>query len=168
VREAGVAERVVFAGKLPHLQTARYYAAADVFLMASVTEVNPLTIGESLAAGTPVVAVDSFSAREGMVDGHDGIIAPLDTEAFAHAVRTLIEDAPLRERMAASARETARNRSAGTAAERTETLYRRLLGRGHSERETVAAGETATGPVAGAKGGHGAPATTSLFSRLKP
>jgi glycosyltransferase involved in cell wall biosynthesis len=168
VREAGVAERVVFAGKLPHLQTARYYAAADVFLMASVTEVNPLTIGESLAAGTPVVAVDSFSAREGMVDGHDGIIAPLDTEAFAHAVRTLIEDAPLRERMAASARETARNRSAGTAAERTETLYRRLLGRGHSERETVAAGETAAGAVAGAKGGHGAPATTSLFSRLKP
>jgi len=126
-RDAGLAGRVVFTGRLPHDSLPRYYAAADLFLMASVTEVNPLTIGESLAAGTPVVAVDSFSAREGMVDGHDGLIVPMDDEAYRHAVRTLLADPECRARMSASARETALMRGAGTAAERTLALYRALL-----------------------------------------
>jgi glycosyltransferase involved in cell wall biosynthesis len=160
VRDAGLTERVVFTGKLPHAQTARYYAAADLFLMPSITEVNPLTIGEALAAGTPVAAVDSFSAREGMVDGHDGVIAPLDREAYRHAVRSLMEDAPRREGMALAARETARSRSAGSAAERTEDLYRRLAGRGHSERETDGTDTPASERLASA--------TTALLSRLKP
>ncbi|HEY3413097.1 MAG TPA: glycosyltransferase [Armatimonadota bacterium] len=131
--DLGLNHRVAFAGKLPHEQTARYYAAADLFLITSVTEVNPLTIGESLAAGTPVVAVDSFSAREGMVDGHDGLISALDTDAFRHAVATLLDDPAQRERMAASARETARRRSSGSATERTDALYAGLLGSGHHE-----------------------------------
>jgi glycosyltransferase involved in cell wall biosynthesis len=138
--------------------------------MGSVTEVNPLTIGESLAAGTPVVAVDSFSAREGMVEGHDGLIAPLDTGAFGHAVRTLLEDVPLRQRMSASARETAERRSSGNAAERTESVYYALMGRGHLERETP---DTDTDPLmppvlTGVGDEETPPATTSLFSRLKP
>lgn len=126
-REAGVAERVVFAGRLPHDALPNIYAAADLFLITSVTEVNPLTIGEALAAGTPVAAVDSFSAREGMVDGHDGLIAPMDADAYQAAVRTLTRDTAERARMAETARDTARQRGAGTAAERTLALYRRLL-----------------------------------------
>lgn len=131
--ELNVADRVVFAGKIPHAQTARYYAAADLFLITSVTEVNPLTIGEALAAGTPVVAVDSFSAREGMVDGHDGLIAAPDPDAYRHAMRTLIGDPAQRERMAATARETASRRSSGTATQRTDALYTILAGTGHNE-----------------------------------
>lgn len=126
-RELGLGDRVVFTGRLAHDTLPDTYAAADLFLITSVTEVNPLTIGESLAAGTPVAAVDSFSAREGMVDGHDGIIAPMDSDAYRHAVRMLIQDAPLRARMSGSARETALLRGAGTAAERTQALYRRLI-----------------------------------------
>lgn len=160
VREAGLTDRVSFTGKLPHAQTARYYAAADLFLMPSITEVNPLTIGEALAAGTPVAAVDSFSAREGMVDGHDGIIAPLDTEAYRHAIRLLVEEPERREAMARAARETAASRSAGNAAERTEALYRALVGRGHSERDTEASGDSGAERLAAA--------TTALLSRLKP
>ncbi|HEY3268972.1 MAG TPA: glycosyltransferase [Armatimonadota bacterium] len=133
VQEMGLADKVIFTGKLPHAETARYYAAADLFLMASITEVNPLTIGESLAAGTPVVAVDSFSAREGMVDGHDGLICALDPDAFRRGVLTLVEDAERRAAMAAAASADARSRCSGTAAARTDALYRALLGAGHKE-----------------------------------
>jgi glycosyltransferase involved in cell wall biosynthesis len=131
--ELNVSDRVVFTGELPHAETARYYAAADLFLITSVTEVNPLTIGEALAAGTPVVAVDSFSAREGMVDGHDGLISALDPDAFRHAVKALLSDPAQRARMAATARETALRRSAGTATQRTDALYLTLAGKGHNE-----------------------------------
>lgn len=158
-REAGLAGRVTFTGRLPHALTARYYAAADLFLMPSITEVNPLTIGEALAAGTPVAAVDSFSAREGMVDGHDGVIAPLDIEAYRHAVRGLLADRARLAAMAEAARETARSRAGGNAAERTEALYRLLRGRGHTEREP--SGDDPS-PAQRA-----ATATTALLSRLK-
>lgn len=135
--ELNVADRVVFAGKLPHVETARYYAAADLFLITSVTEVNPLTIGEALASGTPVVAVDSFSAREGMVDGHDGLISAPDPDAYRHAVQTLLNDPSQRERMAATARQTASRRSSGTATQCTDALYSILVGKGHSEEPAV-------------------------------
>lgn len=159
VRDAGLTDRVIFTGRLPHPQTARYYAAADLFLMPSITEVNPLTIGEALAAGTPVAAVDSFSAREAMVDGHDGVIAPLDLEAYRHAIRGLLEAPARLADMARAARNTARSRAAGNAAERTEGIYRRLRGGGHSECEP--AGDDVS-PAQRA-----ATATTALLSRLK-
>jgi len=127
VGQEGVQERVLFTGALEHAATARYYAAADVFVMASITEVNPLTIGESLAAGTPVVAVDSFSAHEAIVEGQDGLIVPHDVEAFRDAVRSLIAQPERCRAMGAAARERARWRSTGNATERTVQLYRRLL-----------------------------------------
>lgn len=125
-RQLGVSDRVLFPGWVNHAALPRCFAAADIFLLASTTEVNPLTIRESLAAGTPVVAVDSFSAREGMVDEHDGLITPFDPDAFRRATETLISNSDLRARLSAGARETARQRGAGGAARRTEDVYRGL------------------------------------------
>jgi 1,2-diacylglycerol 3-alpha-glucosyltransferase len=127
VDELGLREQVLFTGKRPHDQTARFYAAADLFLMPSVTEVNPLTLGESLAAGTPVVAVDSFSAREIVTSGESGLIVPMDETAFCATVRGLVAQPERIKTMGQRAREAAIARSQSTAAQRTEQLYRRLI-----------------------------------------
>jgi len=127
--ELGVRARVLFTGAVPHGQVAPLFAAADVFLLPSVTEVNPLTLREALAAGAPVVAVDSFSARDTIVaggDGADGLIVPHDAAAFRAAVASLVCDPGRRRVMAAAARANARRREgeAGAGAERTLAVYR--------------------------------------------
>lgn len=132
-RADGVAGRVVFAGAVPHEETPGWYAAADLFLMASITEVNPLTVGEALASGTPVVAVDSFSARDAISHNENGLVVPVAATDFREAVRALTRDTARRQAMAACARDTAAQCVASGAAERTEALYRRLAGTGHAE-----------------------------------
>jgi glycosyltransferase involved in cell wall biosynthesis len=129
----GVAGRVVFAGPVPHDETPGWYAAADLFLLASVTEVNPLTVGEAMASGTPVVAVDSFSARDAVRHNENGLVVPAAATDFREAVHALVRDGERRRAMGACARETAARRGASGAAERTEALYRRLAGTGHAE-----------------------------------
>lgn len=126
--ELGVAGRVGFTGAVPHSQIAPVFASADVYLLPSVTEVNPLTLREALAAGAPVVAVDSFSARDVIGDGDDGFIVPHDAAAFRGAVAALLADPARRHSMAATAKANARLRegAAGAGAERTLAVYRRL------------------------------------------
>jgi 1,2-diacylglycerol 3-alpha-glucosyltransferase len=57
-------EQVRWVGSVEHRQVAAYLVAADAFVSASVTEVQPMTFLESLAAGTPVVAAESAAARD--------------------------------------------------------------------------------------------------------
>lgn len=56
--------QVHWVGPVEHREVAAYLLAADLFVSASVTEVQPMTFLESLAAGTPVVAVASAAARD--------------------------------------------------------------------------------------------------------
>ncbi len=127
VEELQLQARVIFTGKQPHDKTPRFYAAADLFLMPSVTEVNPLTIGESLAAGTPVVAIDSFSAREIIEEGVTGQIVPHLASAVALAVDALVKQPEKLKEMGAAAREKARQHSETSAARRTVQLYEELI-----------------------------------------
>jgi len=129
--ELGVRARVLFTGAVPHGQIAPLFAAADVFLLPSVTEVNPLTLREALAAGAPVVAVDSFSARDTITTGDensDGLIVPHEAAAFRAAVASLVCDPGRRRTMAAAAKSNARSREGapGAGAERTLAVYRAL------------------------------------------
>jgi 1,2-diacylglycerol 3-alpha-glucosyltransferase len=55
---------VHWVGPVEHRQVAAYLIAADLFVSASLTEVQPMTFLESLAAGTPVVAAESAAARD--------------------------------------------------------------------------------------------------------
>jgi len=139
----GIGSRVRFTGAVSHARgVPRLLAAADLFLLPSVSEVNPLTLREALAVGAPVVAVDSFSARAVLEDGRTGrIVASADPAVFCAAVADLLARPDARRRMAAAARKAARLRESdaggehagGGVTEQTIVLYRRLIA---SRRET--------------------------------
>lgn len=63
-KKIGVAKRIKFVGKVIHSQIGEYYKAADYFYYSSVTETQGLVFLEAAYFGKPIVAVDSFAARE--------------------------------------------------------------------------------------------------------
>jgi phosphatidylinositol alpha-1,6-mannosyltransferase len=81
VDRLGLAEHVVFAGRVPWAQTPDYYAAGTVFCMPTRTRLaglEPEALGicylEAAAVGLPVVAGDSGGAPDAVLHGENGFV----------------------------------------------------------------------------------------------
>jgi glycosyltransferase involved in cell wall biosynthesis len=125
--ELGLVGRVVFTGFVQHAQVAEYLAAADLFLFASRSEVQPLSVLEALAAGLPVVAVRSLATDELLTSGVDSIVTERDELAFAAAAVSLLRDRGQRDTLGRQARVTAQGYSIEDAAGRMERAYQHLI-----------------------------------------
>jgi glycosyltransferase involved in cell wall biosynthesis len=77
-RQLGIDTRVRFTGLLPYKELPRYLGMMDAFVTASFTEVHPLTVIEAMAAGLPVVGMQSPGVGDTVIDGETGFLAPLD------------------------------------------------------------------------------------------
>lgn len=100
VASKGVIEKAKKAGiqfhfNIPHQQMPEIYNQAQVFVLPSLDEEQPLTILESMASGLPVVTTEIGSG--GMVkDKINGIIIPpRDPNALAEATNQLLADQEL-------------------------------------------------------------------------
>jgi glycosyltransferase involved in cell wall biosynthesis len=101
-----------FTGYLRGTELATAYASADIFVFPSTTDTFGNVILEAQASGLPVVVSDSGGPKELVVDKANGLITRShDVEDFISAIRALVIDRALRERMAASARESVTDRS---------------------------------------------------------
>lgn len=108
LERAGVADRAHFAGMQPYERVPDYEAAADVFVTASVSEVHPLVVLEAMAAGLPVVAIESPGISDTVEDAVSGLLAPSDAlEDLAGRMARVAGDAQLRSRLAEGARAAA-------------------------------------------------------------
>ena len=106
-----------------------YYAAADVFVLPSMfQETFGLVILEAFAAGVPVIGTRSGGVPELVKDNKNGLlVAPGDVDGLHHAMRRLLRDRTLRERLGAEGRQTAVNMSWENTADRLEPLYQQVL-----------------------------------------
>jgi glycosyltransferase involved in cell wall biosynthesis len=94
-----------FTGYLTGNELATAYASADVFVFPSTTDTFGNVILEAQACGLPVVVSDSGGPKELVEDRANGLITKShDVEDFARAIRALVTDRALRERMGKSAR----------------------------------------------------------------
>jgi glycosyltransferase involved in cell wall biosynthesis len=108
-RELDVADAVQFLGTRSDVP--RLLAAADVFLLTSVSEGIPLTLIEAMAAGVPVVATDVGGVGEMVDDGVTGCLAIAGDDAtLARHVRRLTDDREFRAGVVERARCRARER----------------------------------------------------------
>jgi glycosyltransferase involved in cell wall biosynthesis len=132
----GVADRVSFLGFRDDV--ARLLRASDLFVFPSRYETFALVVLEALASGVPVVTARSVGAAS-LVTPECGVVLPdpEDAAALARAMHTLVEDAPLRERMGHRAREVAREHGWEQMAEAYFRLYERLAGESSGTEELL-------------------------------
>jgi phosphatidylinositol alpha 1,6-mannosyltransferase len=96
----------VFTGFLEGEELARAYAASDVFLFPSQTETFGNVTLEAMASGLPCVCADATGSRSLVLHETTGYLAkPRNADDFAARLAALAEDAALRQRMSAAARE---------------------------------------------------------------
>lgn len=103
VREKGLEGIVQFAGLVPYDELPAYLTMADVFLTASVTEVHPLTVIEAMAAGLPVVGIDSPGVGDTVEHEVSGLLAAAP-EDFPDQILRIVRDQEGRRRMSQGAR----------------------------------------------------------------
>jgi PEP-CTERM/exosortase A-associated glycosyltransferase len=109
-REAGIADKVVFAGRVPHGEVQDYYNLVDVFVYprerTRVTElVTPLKPLEAMAQGRAVVASDVGGHKELIRDGETGLLFQAgNPSSLAETVLRLMQNPELADALRAKAR----------------------------------------------------------------
>ena len=101
-----------FTGYLRGTELATAYASADIFVFPSTTDTFGNVILEAQASGLPVVVSDSGGPKELVAHKANGLITRShNVEDFTDAIRALVTDQTLRERLANSARDSVTDRS---------------------------------------------------------
>lgn len=107
-RELGIADRVRLMGRVPRSDIPRYFAACDVFVLASLMEAAGNVLLEAMAAGRPVVCTDSGGPPEYVRHGRTGFVVPTrDPGALADRLERLLADPEEADAMGAAGRATA-------------------------------------------------------------
>lgn len=127
-RRLGVNERVDFLGFVGEEHKRDLLREAWVHVLTSPKEGWGISNLEAAACGTPSVASDAPGLRESVVAGRTGLLVPHgDVAALTQALRTLLTDAPLRERMSREARRFAEGFSWDASAAAVEACLRRVV-----------------------------------------
>ncbi len=99
-RTLGMDSWTRFLGFVTEAKKVELYGAARVVVNSSLKEGWGLTSIEANACGTPVVATDVPGLCDSVRDGETGFLVPFgDVEAFASALRRILEDSPVAEAM---------------------------------------------------------------------
>jgi phosphatidylinositol alpha-1,6-mannosyltransferase len=94
----GVADRVVFLGRVATAELPLLYSAADIFIMVSRARLEYCDVEgfgmvfiEAAACGTPSIGGRSGGVADAVVDGVTGLLVdPLDVGEVAHSVAMLL------------------------------------------------------------------------------
>ncbi len=107
-RNLGIGDRVKVHGFVDNTELPERIAEADLLLHPTRSESFGQVLGEAAALGIPVVSTRVNAVPEIVEDGETGVLCPIDdVEAFASALRGLLDQPERRRKMAESARQRA-------------------------------------------------------------
>ncbi len=106
--QLGLEAAVDFAGYIPNERMPQVYSEAHIFALPTEAESFAMVFPEAMACGLPIVSSTAGAVPEIVRDGEEGLLVPAgDVEALAEALQRLLEDEPLRTKMAHNARQRA-------------------------------------------------------------
>ncbi|MCF7979112.1 MAG: glycosyltransferase [Chromatiaceae bacterium] len=134
--QLGLQQQILFTGYLARDGSLEdCYRAGDAFVFSSCTETQGLVLLESMALGTPVVALAEMGAGELLCDGEGCLIAEHDETQFAQHCLRLLREPALRAQISRRARAYARSWSAPVLTERLLAFYARTLHRAEAAKQ---------------------------------
>jgi glycosyltransferase involved in cell wall biosynthesis len=104
------------------------YPQADVFVLASEGESFGMVAAEAAAAGTPVIVSDRCGIA-GFFEAGEALVVPYEQSAVVEAIRRVLSDEPLRERLALGGQAAARRMSWDHVTDVQEQIYRAVASR---------------------------------------
>lgn len=122
VERLGLEEKVVFLGFVADQHLPALYNLADLFVFPSLYEGFGIPPLEAMACGTPVITSDASSLPE-VVSEAGPMVEATSVEALTEALKRVLEDNSLRERMMAKGVEQAKKFTWEKAAAKLLSLY---------------------------------------------
>lgn len=116
----------LFTGKVPWNEVPLYYMLSSVFVTASKSETQGLTVIEAMAASKPVVAINDESFSLVIESYKDGILFNDDKE-YKDAIYMLYKDRKLRDKISLEARKTANSYSDLSYAKKVLEVYKKVI-----------------------------------------
>jgi glycosyltransferase involved in cell wall biosynthesis len=109
--------------------TISLYQALDVFVLSSLREGLPNVVLEALAMRVPVVSTRVAGVPKMISDGVQGLLVPVnDADALTAAMKRVVDDAGLRERLASEGRSLIEAKYSFTRRmEKVKAVYDRVL-----------------------------------------
>jgi mannosylfructose-phosphate synthase len=93
-------ERVHIIGYVPDEKLVQYYQQAELFVLPSIFEPFGMTSQEAMACGKPVIASKYGGIKQIINHNQNGyLVNPKDSEEFADAITTVINDKELRDKL---------------------------------------------------------------------
>ncbi|MCI4337320.1 MAG: glycosyltransferase family 4 protein [Thermoplasmata archaeon] len=133
-RRLRVEDRVKFCADVGDDDLPEYLRLAELFVFPSQNRLEGfgLAVAEAMAVGLPVIIADMPGVREVIEPGREGLLVePMLVEDLAEKIAGLLNDPPLRQRMATAARARAEARyGVETVVDQLLTLYRSLIAAG--------------------------------------
>lgn len=137
VEHMGIKDQVYFTGLLPYHQIPQYLAMADIFATASITEVHPLSVIEAMAAGLPVLGIDSPGVGDTIEDGVTGYLSSDHLASFTAKMVLMVTNRDKRVEMG----NLARQKSEEYSIQRTTRImlqnYEKLLTTSHQNQRRL-------------------------------
>lgn len=103
IASLGLGRRITLAGEMDEPALAEAYGAADLVVSSSLYEGYGMALAEALARGLPIVAAAGGAVAETVPAEAGMLVPPGDVAALASALRDVLSDTALRQRLRAGA-----------------------------------------------------------------
>lgn len=121
-KDLGIADAVTFHGMQSNVYP--YLHDADIFVLPSLYEGIPMTIIEAMGTGLPIAASRVGGIPGLLGDGESGMLISDEDDAIAEALKTLVLDRELREKLGRQAKKNSARFSSRSMAEQYCKVYR--------------------------------------------
>lgn len=130
IEERGAGDRIKLLGNVTEEDKHRHLAASDIYASTSIHEGFGLVFLEGMHAGLPVVCYDNGGQTDFVIEDQNGYVIKLnELDAFTGALKRLVDDKALRDRIKANNIEDVKGYYVATACQRYLEVIEQLARR---------------------------------------
>lgn len=125
-QKLGLEENIILTGKVPYNEINYYYNLGNVFVTASTTETQGLTVIEAMAASLPVICINDESFQNTVVNGLNGYLFN-NKEEYIKYIDELIDNKKQLNKLGKQAKISTDQYSSKYYAERVLDVYKKVV-----------------------------------------